>query len=80
MAGDQARPERNGPGPGRHRPQRRYPEDVATAERQPKLLQWAIPALTGAVLVVSARLGEQQRPAQLAGGLLGHLPTGTSRA
>jgi ankyrin repeat protein len=52
------------------------PEDVARAQRQLKLLQWVIPALTGAVLVVNARMGEQQRPAQVAGGLLGRLRPG----
>jgi hypothetical protein len=49
------------------------PEDVAKAQRQLKVLQWVIPALTGAVLVVNARMGEQQRPAQVTGGLLGRL-------
>jgi hypothetical protein len=49
------------------------PKDVATAQRQLKLLQWVVPALTGAVLVVNARMGEQQRPAQVTGGLLGRL-------
>jgi hypothetical protein len=37
------------------------PEDVARAQRQLTALQWVIPVLTGAVLVVSARMGEQQR-------------------
>jgi hypothetical protein len=49
------------------------PEDVAKAQRQLRLLQWVIPALTGAVLVLNARMGEQQRPAQVTGGLLGRL-------
>jgi hypothetical protein len=52
------------------------PQDVATAQRQLKVLQWVIPALTGAVLVVNARMGEQQRPAQVTGGLLGRLRPG----
>jgi hypothetical protein len=52
------------------------PEDVATAQRQLKVLQWVIPALTGAVLVVNARMGEQQRPTQVTGGLLGRLRPG----
>jgi ankyrin repeat protein len=52
------------------------PEDAATAQRQLKVLQWVIPALTGAVLVVNARMGEQQRPAQVTGGLLGRLRPG----
>ena len=49
------------------------PEDVAKTQRQLKVLQWVIPALTGAVLVLNARMGEQQRPAQVTGGLLGRL-------
>ena len=52
------------------------PEDVARAQRQLKVLQWVIPALTGAILVVNARMGEQQRPAQVSGGLLGRLRPG----
>ena len=52
------------------------PEGVAKAQRQLKVLQWVIPALTGAVLVLNARMGEQQRPAQVSGGLLGRLRPG----
>ena len=52
------------------------PEDVAKAQHQLKVLQWVIPALTGAVLVLNARMGEQQRPAQVTGGLLGRLRLG----
>jgi hypothetical protein len=49
------------------------PEDVAKAQRQLKVLQWVIPALTGAVLVLNARMGEQQRPTQATSGLLSRL-------
>jgi hypothetical protein len=49
------------------------PTDVAKAQRQLKVLQWTIPALTGAMQVVNAAMGEQQRPARVAGGLLGRL-------
>ena len=52
------------------------PEDVAKAQRQLKVLQWVIPVLTGAVLVLNARMGEQQRPAQVTSGLLGRLRPG----
>jgi hypothetical protein len=52
------------------------PEDVAKAQRQLKVLQWVIPALTGAVLVLNARMGEQQRPAQVTGGLRDRLRPG----
>ena len=52
------------------------PQDVVKAQRQLKVLQWVIPALTGAVLVLNARMGEQQRPTQATSGLLGRLRPG----
>ena len=51
-------------------PAAQTPEDAAKAQRQLKMLQWAIPALTGALLIVNARMGEQQRPTQVARGML----------
>jgi len=45
------------------------PEDVADAQRQLQALQWAVPALTGALVVVSALAGEQQRPSEVSRGL-----------
>jgi hypothetical protein len=47
------------------------PDGVTRAQRQLTALQWVIPVLTGAVLVVSARMGEQQRPTQVSKGLVG---------
>ena len=49
------------------------PEPVAKAQEALRRLQWAIPALTGAMLVLSARMGEQQRPSEVASGLLNRL-------
>lgn len=46
------------------------PPDVAAAQRQLTALQWAVPALTGALVVVSAVAGEQQRPHSVAAGVL----------
>lgn len=46
------------------------PGEVAGAQKQLALLQWAVPALTGALIVVSAFAGEQQRPANLLSGLV----------
>lgn len=46
------------------------PDEVATAQRQLKLLQWSIPALTGALVVVSALAGEQQRPSEVKRGVV----------
>ena len=38
------------------------PEDVRAAQRQQRLVQWTIPVVTGALLVVSSLAGEQQKP------------------
>ena len=46
------------------------PPDVANAQRQLKVLQWAVPAITGALIVVTAYAGEQQRPTAVKEGLL----------
>jgi hypothetical protein len=55
------------------------PEEVAGAQRRLTALQWVIPALTGALLVANARMGEQQRPNQAARGVLRRLPLTRSR-
>ncbi len=49
------------------------PPDVARAQQQLKLLQWAVPALTGAMIVVTAYAGEQQRPSAVKAGVLQRL-------
>ena len=46
------------------------PPDVERAQRQMRVLQWAVPALTGAVVVLNALHGEQQRPSQVLPGIL----------
>jgi hypothetical protein len=46
------------------------PPEVASAQRQLKVLQWAIPALTGGITVLTALHGEQQRPNQQVPGVL----------
>lgn len=48
-------------------------EEVAGAQRKLRVLQWLVPALTGAALVADARLGEQQRPLDVARGVLHRL-------
>jgi hypothetical protein len=47
------------------------PKAVADAQRQLKVLQWAVPALTGALVVVSSFAGEQQRAEEVSKGFLG---------
>lgn len=59
--------------------------EIAAAQRQLAVLQWVIPAATGGLVVLSAIMGEQQRPTQVARGvvervadhlpLVGHPPT-----
>jgi hypothetical protein len=46
------------------------PPEVADAQRQMAVLQWAVPLLTGAVVVLNAVHGEQQRPSQVLPGIL----------
>lgn len=43
---------------------------LASAQRQLRYCQWAIPALTGVAIVMGAQQGEQQLPSQQAEGLL----------
>jgi hypothetical protein len=42
------------------------PPEVASAQKQLKALQWAIPVLTGAIIVLGAQQGEQQKPSNMA--------------
>ncbi|QNN51910.1 hypothetical protein [Nocardioides mesophilus] len=52
------------------------PKAVADAQRQLKILQWAVPALTGALVVVSSFAGEQQRASEVHRGIVGRLTHG----
>jgi hypothetical protein len=56
---------------GATEPNYQTPANIASRQRQMKLLQWAIPALTGALVVVTAYMSEQQKPGQVFRGLLG---------
>ena len=49
---------------------------VAAAQRQLAVLQWIIPLLTGAMVVLNAVQGEMQRPKQVATGTLRRLTRG----
>ncbi len=40
------------------------PDDVAGTQQRLRILQWATPVLTGALVVLGAQQGEQQRPSQ----------------
>ena len=49
------------------------PPDVADAQRRLSMLQWAVPVLTGALVVVNAYAGEQQRPSEVNKGLMARI-------
>jgi hypothetical protein len=46
------------------------PDDVAKAQKQLSTLQWAVPVLTGVLIVVSSLAGEQQRASEVKKGVL----------
>jgi hypothetical protein len=45
------------------------PDDVAAAQKNLKYLQWALPVLTGTIVVLGTQQGEQQRPSQILAGV-----------
>ena len=45
------------------------PDEVAAAQRKLRILQWATPALTAVIVILSAQQGEQQRPAEILRGV-----------
>lgn len=45
------------------------PDEVADAQRKLRVLQWALPALTGTLIVLNSVMGEQQRASQVASGV-----------
>ena len=49
------------------------PDDAAKALRQLRMLQWAVPAVTGALVVVTSYAGEQQRETEVKKGVLNRL-------
>ncbi|MGW7097714.1 hypothetical protein [Streptomyces sp. NPDC054874] len=48
----------------------KHPIDTDKAQHDLALVQWVLPALTGALIVLNALHGEQQRPAQQLQGML----------
>ena len=48
--------------PGVTEPNHSTSDELASAQRQQKILQWAIPALTAMLIILGAQQGEQQRP------------------
>lgn len=54
-------------------PESGTPPTVAKAQKQLAALQWAVPALTGALVVVSSYAGEQQRASEVHKGVVERL-------
>ena len=50
-------------------PSAQTPQQVARSQQQLRVLQWVTPALTGALIVLGAQQGEQQKPAEIAKGV-----------
>jgi hypothetical protein len=61
------------PADGPTDPSTETPAEVAKVMKQEKLAQWALPAITGAMLVLNALHGEQQRSTEVVGGTLRRL-------
>lgn len=49
------------------------PAPIRSVQRREKVAQWAVPALTGALIAVSALAGEQQKPRSILRGFAGRL-------
>ncbi len=49
------------------------PQEIQRAQRQLKLLQYVIPAHVAALIAISAKMGEQQRPTQVVRGIVRRL-------
>ena len=60
-------------GEGSTEPHAAASDELASAQRQLKLVQWAIPAVTGTLVVLGAAQGEQQRPSSLLGNQVARL-------
>jgi hypothetical protein len=61
------------PAQGPTDPSPETPADVAKAMKQEKLTQWAVPAVTGGILVLTALQGEQQKASEVTSGVLARL-------
>jgi hypothetical protein len=59
-------------------PKEQTPPEVAKAQRQLKVLQWAIPAHVAALIVISSKMGEQQKPRNAVVGLAKRLLPGAA--
>ena len=56
-------------GEGATEPRAGASDELKSAQQQLKMLQWAIPAFAGAVIILGAKHGEMQRPKNVFAGL-----------
>jgi hypothetical protein len=49
------------------------PEELASIQRRLRVVQWIVPVLTGLNIALASKMGEQQRPINVASGLLDRL-------
>lgn len=61
---------------GATEPRPETPGPAAAAQRRLRAVQWVVPALTGTLVVITAVMGEHQRPTAVAGGVLGRIRPG----
>ena len=73
MLGAKVSQHRNVPAQSATEPTTSTPTEVADAQRQLAVLQWAIPALTGALVAVTSFAGEQQRASEVHKGVAARL-------
>ena len=61
---------------GATEPAAETPEEHADPQRRLAVVQWLVPALTGSLVVITAVMGEHQRPTTVARGVLDRLTPG----
>lgn len=54
-------------------PNEETPEELEAVQRRLRIVQWAVPLLTGANIVLAAKMGEQQRPTSVLSGAVERL-------
>lgn len=76
VLGKQVSEQTNVPAASGTQPTSATPPKAAEAQRRLRMLQWAVPAVTGALVVVSSFAGEQQRASEAQRGLIGRFTPG----
>jgi hypothetical protein len=71
--GQQTADDSDPPVPPEDAPEAAVSGGVDDVRRRLAILQWAVPALTGALLVLNAKMGEQQRPQNVVQGVVERL-------